>query len=134
MHLLTSISLATWPVCAPRASGEGVVVAERRMMSSDCSDMACLLHLLDLDQERLEFRCLGIAIAHARRQRVGQEAGFGQAHKTPVDGNTHVVHGLALDGQRAQALGDQRHGLDVAAVGRDLHARPVGDAQFLGQR
>ncbi|KAG0736931.1 hypothetical protein G6F68_021062 [Rhizopus microsporus] len=27
-----------------------------------------------------------------------------------------------------------RHGLDVAAVGRDLHARPVGDAQFLGQR
>src|SRR6478752_4201636 len=39
MHLETSISLATSVVASARALGEGVVVAERRMMSSDCSAM-----------------------------------------------------------------------------------------------
>src|ERR1700756_3368671 len=39
MHLVTSISLATSPEAGARACGDGVVVAERRRMSSDCSDM-----------------------------------------------------------------------------------------------
>src|SRR6478672_9543322 len=39
MHLETSISLATSVVASARTFGDGVVVAERRMMSSDCSAM-----------------------------------------------------------------------------------------------
>jgi hypothetical protein len=35
MHFDTSMSLATVPVCDWRTAGEGVVVAERRTMSSD---------------------------------------------------------------------------------------------------
>src|SRR6266403_4295947 len=49
MHFVVSMSLATWPVCAPRTSGSGRVVAERRTMSSDCSGILSLLGLLDLD-------------------------------------------------------------------------------------
>ena len=37
MHLVVSMSFATWPVYASRTSGSGSVVAERRMMSSDCN-------------------------------------------------------------------------------------------------
>src|SRR6185369_4132662 len=39
MHLDTSINLASSDVAPARAPGEGVVVAERRTMSSDCSAM-----------------------------------------------------------------------------------------------
>ncbi|EXF89976.1 hypothetical protein D554_1182 [Bordetella holmesii 30539] len=35
----TSISLATLPVEGSRTPGAGVVVAERRLMSSDCIDI-----------------------------------------------------------------------------------------------
>ena len=35
MHLETSISLATSPPCASRTLGDGVVVAERRLISND---------------------------------------------------------------------------------------------------
>jgi hypothetical protein len=44
------------------------------------------------------------------------------------------VHGLAVDRQRLDALGHQRHRLDVAALGRHLHAIAVRDAEFLRQR
>ncbi len=37
MHLDTSISLATVPVTGSRAVGGGVVVADTRLMSSDCN-------------------------------------------------------------------------------------------------
>jgi hypothetical protein len=39
MHLVVSMSFETCPVYAPRASGSGSVVAERRTMSSDCNAM-----------------------------------------------------------------------------------------------
>ncbi|KAG1390753.1 hypothetical protein G6F58_012900 [Rhizopus delemar] len=133
MHLLTSISLATWPVCAPRASGEGVVVAERRMMSSDCSDMACLLHLLDLDQDALRFRRLRVAVTDGVGQRIGDVAGLGRTEETPVDRHAHLVHGAAIDLQGLDALGHHRHRFDVAALGTDPHAAAVVDAQFVGQ-
>src|SRR5271167_2619330 len=37
MHLVVSMSFATSPVYAPRTCGSGSVVAERRMISSDCN-------------------------------------------------------------------------------------------------
>jgi hypothetical protein len=40
MHLLVSISLATSPPTGSRTLGMGVVVAERRLISSDCKAMA----------------------------------------------------------------------------------------------
>src|SRR6202035_145461 len=55
IHLVVSMSFATSPVYAPRTSGSGRVVAERRMMSSDCNAIVNLLRLLDVHQERLEF-------------------------------------------------------------------------------
>src|SRR5574340_1177300 len=58
MHLEMSMSLATSVVW--RWPGDGVVVAERRVMSRDCSAMSHLLCLLDVDEERLELRGLGV--------------------------------------------------------------------------
>src|SRR5690606_2799015 len=53
MHLETSISLATSPLCASRWLGAGVVVAERRLISRDMVEDISYssLCLLDLDQE-----------------------------------------------------------------------------------
>jgi hypothetical protein len=44
-----------------------------------------LLDFLDLDQECLELGCLRIRIADRGGERIGEEAGFGHAHETPVD-------------------------------------------------
>src|SRR5947208_1218002 len=85
MHLVTSMSLATSPVCAPRASGAWIVVAERRTMSRDCSAIAVSLCLFDFDEERLELRRMRIAVADHRRERVGEEACLGDAGEAPVD-------------------------------------------------
>src|SRR6266853_5567135 len=62
MQLVTSISLAT---SAPwRTEGEGVVVAERAAMSSDCSDdMAASSGSLDVHDEGLVFWRMGIGVA-----------------------------------------------------------------------
>ncbi len=40
MHLDTSISFATVPVTGSRTDGAGKVVADRRLISSDCSAIA----------------------------------------------------------------------------------------------
>src|ERR1700693_1503581 len=100
MHLVVSMSFATSPVCAPRTSGSGRVVAERRMMSSDCKGMLNLLGLLDLDQGRLEFRRLRVRVTDRRRQRVGQEPWLGHPHEAPMNGHPNRVHDFAVDGQR----------------------------------
>src|ERR1700686_1615896 len=134
MHLVVSMSFATWPVYAPRTWGSGSVGAERRTMSRDCNGIYTLLDLLDLDQERLEFRRLRVRVADRRRQRVGQEPGLGHPHEAPMDGHPDRVHDFAVDIQGADAFGHHRHRLDVAAVRTDLDALAVGDADFLGQR
>src|SRR5690606_29834235 len=49
MHLETSISLATSPECVSRTLGEGVVVAERRLISRECvEDISYSLGLFHL--------------------------------------------------------------------------------------
>src|SRR5215468_8488836 len=104
MHLVTSISLATSPVCAPRAWGGAIVVAERRMISSDCSAIVRLLCLLDLDEERFELRRLRIAVADRGRKRVREEAGLRHAGEAPMDRDTDLVQRLAIDRQLLDAL------------------------------
>src|SRR6202161_3656713 len=96
MHFVVSMSLATSrPPLASRISGDRVVVAERLTMSSDCSAIIVFLQLLDLDQERFEFRRLRVGVADDGRERVGEEAGLRKALETPVDGNSDVVQRLA---------------------------------------
>src|SRR5208283_2015172 len=119
MHFEMSISLATSGVW--RWLGEGVVVAERRVMSRDCSAMIYLLCLLDVDEKRLELRCLGVCVAHERGQGVGQVAALGKALEAPVDRYAHVMDGLAVDLEGLDALGDHRHGLDKAPAGPHLN-------------
>jgi hypothetical protein len=52
MHFVVSMSLATSrPPLGSRTSGDLVVVAERRMMSSDCSAIFVFLQFLDPDEE-----------------------------------------------------------------------------------
>src|SRR5690348_13516183 len=96
MHLVTSMSLATSPLCAWRACGAGIVVAERRTMSRDCSAIVRLLCLLDFHEERLEFRRVRIAVADDGRERVGEEARLRHAGEAPVDRHADGVHFLAV--------------------------------------
>ena len=110
-----------------------MVVAERRVMSRDWSGMIYLLCLLDVDEERLELRCLGIRVAHERRQGVGQKAVLGDALEAPMYRNAHVVDGLTVDLERLNALGHHRHRLDEAPVGPHLHPVAVLDALLFGQ-
>ena len=108
MSFATSSRLAAPP-------GEGVVVAERALMSSDCSAMSSSLYLLDVHEKRLELRRLRVGVAHERRQGVGDVAVLGQPHEAPVDRDADGMHLLARHGERLQALGDDRHGDDESA-------------------
>src|ERR1700730_10037003 len=135
MHLVVSMSFATVTSPVPeRISGSGRVVAERLMMSSDCSAMVIPLQLLDLDEERLELRRLRVGITDERRQCVGNEAGFRKALEAPVDGNADVVQCLAVHLQRTQPLRHNGDGIDVAPIRGDLDAITGGDAELLAQR
>src|ERR1700704_2647663 len=135
MHLVVSMSFATVTSPVPeRISGSGRVVAERLMMSSDCSAMVIPLQLLYLDKEGFELRRLRVGITDERRQRVGDEAGFRKALEAPVDGNADVVQRLAVHLERSQLLGDDGHCIDVATVRGDLDAIAGSDAELFAQR
>src|SRR5690554_7887533 len=99
MHLVVSISLATPPPEAgsSRAVGGCTVVAETRRMSSDCSAMAGLLCLLDVDEERFELRRVRVAVADRWRERVGQVTRPCHAHEVPVQRYFDLVHGAPFD-------------------------------------
>ena len=58
----------------PRTLGGGVVVAERRCDVQGLQCHGVLLGLLDVDEERLELRRLGVGVADEGRQRVGEVA------------------------------------------------------------
>src|SRR6476660_2804191 len=135
MHLVVSMSFATVPVYAPRTSGEGLVVAERRMMSSDCSAIVRASppdsDLLDLHEEGLELRCLRIRVTDDRGKRVGEEPWLGKTSESRMQRNADRVHRFALHGERPQAFGDHRHRLDVAAVGGHFHLIAARDADLL---
>src|SRR6185503_17687795 len=92
-----------------------------------------LLHFLDPDQERLELRRLRVGITDERRQRVRQIARLGEPGESPVNGDAHGVHGLAIDVQRPDALGHDRYGFDMAAVRADPYSIPRGHTEILRQ-
>nr|GEU28379.1 hypothetical protein [Tanacetum cinerariifolium] len=135
MHLETSISLATVPVMGVRATGGCTVVADRRLISSDCNDMSILSgsRFFHIHQERLEFRCLRIAVTNRWRQRVNQVARLGEPLVSEVNRQSDVVHFLAVDDQSLDPLGHHRLGDDVAALGRDLDPVAMHDPDFLAQ-
>src|SRR2546427_9561243 len=88
MHLETSMSLATSPLCVSRALGAGVVVAERRLISRDMvDDISCSLNLFHLHEEGLGFRGKAVAIAHRCRQVVGHVALAARGREAPVNGH-----------------------------------------------
>src|SRR5215472_7596118 len=126
MHLDTSISLATW--VSWRVGGGKVSVAERRIRSPSprfstnawvgglltavrgLSDMLVPLRRrgrLDVHEERLELRRLGVCVAHERRERVRTEAFAGGAGEAPVQRDAHDVDDLAVALQRLDPLGHQ---------------------------
>src|SRR5262245_21082896 len=127
MHFDSSISFATSVVW--RTLGVGDVVLDRAVMSSDCSDaMARPLCLLDVHDERLEFRRLGVRIADVGRERVREIAVLGHPLEAPMDRHADHVHLLAVDVERAYALRHHRGGLHLTAVRAHLHHLAVPDA------
>src|SRR5215469_14550253 len=125
MHLVVSMSFATVPVYAPRTSGSRVVVAERRMMSRDCSGIVRASSpdsgLLDLHEEGLELGRLRIGVADHRRQGVGQVARPDETGVTGMQRNAHGMHGLAIDREGTQPFGNDRDRFDVTAVRGHFH-------------
>src|SRR5512143_1284736 len=111
MHFETSMSFATSSV--RRICGAEVVEAERRVTSSVWRAMSRLLDharrsLLDVHQERLELRGLGVAVADERGERVREVAGSGLAVEPPVQRDADGVDLLAVDLERLDPLRDDR--------------------------
>src|SRR5215475_6783130 len=98
------------------------------MMSSDCSGIS---HLLDLHEEGFELGCLRIGVTDHRGERVGEESRLGETGESRMYWNADRVHRLAIHGERAQAFGDHRHRLDVAAVGGHFYLLAPRDADLL---
>ena len=66
---------------------------------------------LDIDEERLEFRGVGVGIADKGRQRIRAKAFFGLANKAPMQRHADDMHWLAVADQRVDPLG--HHGLGL---------------------
>src|SRR5207244_87377 len=77
------------------------------------------------DEERLEFRRLGVRISYRWRQCVGNEAVLRQSLEAPVDRNPDGVHFLAVDVQCPDALGHDGPRLDEPADRSRPHPVPA---------
>src|SRR5271166_109590 len=80
---------------------------------------------LDVDQERLEFRRLDIGVADEGGQRIRAEALLRLAHESPMQRNADHMHCLAVAGQRRDAFGHDRLGVNRVAVRPHPHP-PAG--------
>jgi len=104
MHLVVSISFATWPVCAPRTSGE-----ERSSRAAD--DVQRLQRHLKSPMpsrpspERLEFRRLRVRVTDRGSQRVGEKSGHSNTHESPMERHADGVQDLPVDGQGPDTFG-----------------------------
>src|SRR5580704_13223297 len=141
MHFDTSISLAIGVSCR---AGAGTEEAERRTRSASLrfvvgftvfglgssnsngtNAMASSLRhrpgrdRLDVDQERLELRRLGIGVADIGGERIGAKALAGAAHETPMQRNADDMDGLAVADLRLDALGHVHFGFHRAALRPD---------------
>src|ERR1700742_191745 len=88
---------------------------------------------LDVNEERLDLRRLRVGVTDERRQRVRAEALLRRAHEPPVQRDADDVNGLAVAHQRLDALGDDRLGLDRAALRPDADHAAGLDALLLRQ-
>src|SRR5690348_8810663 len=100
MHFVVSMSFATVMVPGARIHGSGNVVPGRPRMSSDCRAIARSLRLFEPGEGGLAARSLTVGITDERRQRIGEEAGFGESHEPPMERSADVVQRLTLDPQR----------------------------------
>src|SRR5690349_18297258 len=125
MHFETSMSFATSAIASERTLGAAEIEAERRVTSSDWSAMVRLLSghalrsLLDVHEERLELRGLGVGVADERRQGVGEVARLREPVEAPVERDADGVDLLARDLQRLDPLRDDRLRDDLAALRAD---------------
>src|ERR1700680_2725778 len=150
MHFDTSISLAT---DVSRRAGAGTDEAERRtrsaslrsvvgftvfgLGSSNSNAMASSLRHrsrrdgLDVHQERLELRRLGIGVADIGRQRIGPKTLASAAHETPMQRDADDMDGLAVADHRLDALGHIDLGFHRAGLRPDKDPAALGHFLFL---
>src|SRR5690606_38785548 len=76
---------------------------------------------LDINQERLELRCLRIGVADRRRQRIYRRCFLGLADKAEVQRQSNRMHDLSIDRERPEPLGHDGLAFHRAAVGPNLH-------------
>ena len=86
------------------------------------------LCLLDVHEERLVFGDEAVRVAHVRGEVVRHVILLEAVRPAPVMDHAHLVDGLAIHGERHQAV--RHHGLhlDVAAVVQHADGVAVGDA------
>src|ERR1700680_615380 len=96
------------------------------------------LHLLEFHEKSLEFRSMRVGIDHCGREPIGDGPGdFARvllnAAVTLIDRQADLVHFLAVDGHRLNALGDKRLRDIEAPRAGDLYLIAAANPQFLGQ-
>src|SRR5712692_4981125 len=119
IHVLVSISLLT--MAASRMPGDAVEVAETLLSSSVFPGMAPLpLHLLQLHEEALVFRCERVGVYDGRGHQIGHRAFLlPAAEEAPVDREADLIDCLAGHLHRLDAFGD--HGLALDRAARRSH-------------
>src|ERR1700690_3136902 len=90
--------------------------------------IAALLRLLDLHEESLEFRRVGVGINHGWGHQVSQGLGslafvLGYAAETPMDGETDLMDLFSVNQHRLDSFSD--HGLG------DVRSTDAGDFHLL---
>src|ERR1700691_5284913 len=95
------------------------------------SDLLGRRRRLDVHQERLELRRLGIGIANEGRKRVRTPAFPRHTHETPMQGNPHDMDGLAVAHKWPDTFGHHRLRLDRTALGPDAYPAAQLDTLLL---
>src|SRR5690625_7718 len=88
------------------------------------------LYLFNVDKESFKLRGLSVGIPHKRRERISQEALFGNPLEAPVNRNTHLMHLLSIDIQCADTLGDDTGCDDLPSLAVDTDLVPVTNPFF----
>src|SRR5262245_64065269 len=136
MHVVTSMYLQT---CSSRGTPwPGTLPYDWPDRSRICSVPDGTSDLLDLDEEPLELRRVGVRIDDRRRQhvhRVERRLPFvlGDAAVAPVNRNADLIRLPPVDQHRLDALRDHRLGDVRRPRAGDLHAIAAADAEVRRQ-
>ena len=115
------------------ARRSGRVVAERRMISSDCSAMLSSYTFSTLTRNDLNSGVCELASPTDGVSVLARKPGFATPLKPQWIGMPTWCSVLPSICQRLDPLGHDRDGDDMAALGADLDAIAGGDAEFLRQ-